>query len=140
VTLVIDASATVKWLLNDAVDEQDRDAAISMLPAFDAGRHELLQPEHWLAEVLSVIARRAPDRIDWSLVFLRKLDAQVMGRDEIYRRAAELAHRLNHHLFDTLYHAVALETGGTLITADERYFSVANGEGSIQRLKDFHAA
>ena len=34
-----------------------------------------------------------------------------------------MALRLGQHLFDTLYHAVALHTpGATLVTADKRYF------------------
>ena len=36
-------------------------------------------------------------------------------------RAIELAQQLDHHLFDTLFHAVALSvTGATLVTADHR--------------------
>ena len=54
-----------------------------------------------------------------------------------YRRAAEISTALNHHLFDTLYHAVALEEGATLVTADEAYFTKAKGLGAIERLADF---
>jgi predicted nucleic acid-binding protein len=46
---------------------------------------------------------------------------------------------LRQHLFDTLYHAVALETGATLVTADERYYETARGEGNITLLSDFTA-
>ena len=53
------------------------------------------------------------------------------------KRAADLSIELNHHLFDTLYHAVALEEGATLVTADEVYFAKATGLGNIQRLADF---
>jgi predicted nucleic acid-binding protein len=48
-----------------------------------------------------------------------------------------MAIMLDHHLFDTLYHAVALEQGATLITADEAYFAKAKDLGSITRLADF---
>jgi predicted nucleic acid-binding protein len=47
-----------------------------------------------------------------------------------YRRAVEIAVALNHHLFDTLYHAVALEEGATLVTADEAFHQ---GQGSRRR-------
>jgi predicted nucleic acid-binding protein len=46
---------------------------------------------------------------------------------------------LNHHLFDALYHAVALEVGATLVTADEVYFNKAKELGGLQRLGDFQA-
>jgi predicted nucleic acid-binding protein len=41
----------------------------------------------------------------------------------VMRRATSLAIETNHHLFDTLYHAVALEhEDALLVTADERYY------------------
>jgi predicted nucleic acid-binding protein len=49
----------------------------------------------------------------------------------------DIAVGLNHHLFDTLYHAVALEEGATLVTADEAYFAKAKQLGGIERLADF---
>jgi predicted nucleic acid-binding protein len=55
----------------------------------------------------------------------------------VLRHAAELSAKLDHHLFDALYHAVALEEGATLITADEAYFARAKDLGSIMRLADF---
>ena len=44
---------------------------------------------------------------------------------------------LDHHLFDTLYHAVALEEGATLVTADAAYFAKAKNLGGIELLADF---
>jgi predicted nucleic acid-binding protein len=55
-------------------------------------------------------------------------------------RASDLSDRLKQHLFDTLYHATALECGATLITADERYISAATAEGHLLRLGDFKSA
>jgi predicted nucleic acid-binding protein len=41
-------------------------------------------------------------------------------------------------LFDTLYHAVALQTPGcTLVTADKVYYRKAKVLGQIQLLEDF---
>lgn len=46
--------------------------------------------------------------------------------------------RYQHHLFDTLYHAVALHTpNAVLITADARYHAKARLEGQISLLADF---
>jgi hypothetical protein len=48
--------------------------------------------------------------------------------------------QLKHHLFDTLYHAVALQTSGaTFITADAAYYRKAQGLGRVLLLKDFTA-
>ena len=50
----------------------------------------------------------------------------------------DLAVRYQHHLFDTLYHAVALHTpGAVLVTADERYYNKTRLEGQIYLLADF---
>jgi predicted nucleic acid-binding protein len=50
----------------------------------------------------------------------------------------DLALRYRHHLFDTLYHAVALHTpGAVLVTADERYYNKTRLEGQISVLADF---
>ncbi len=52
-----------------------------------------------------------------------------------------LAMRHQHHLFDTLYHAVALQTpGATLVTSDARYFAKASAEGRIALLSEFSVA
>jgi predicted nucleic acid-binding protein len=53
-------------------------------------------------------------------------------------RGVELAIELKQHLFDTFYHAVALETPNTtLITADERYLRAARSKGQIIDLMDW---
>jgi predicted nucleic acid-binding protein len=39
------------------------------------------------------------------------------------------------HLFDALYHAVAMQTDAILITADERYYRAAHVNGSIVLLQ-----
>jgi predicted nucleic acid-binding protein len=55
----------------------------------------------------------------------------------IFKRASRIAHELKHHLFDTLYHAVALEHGCTLVTADDTYFRKSHSLGGIVRLPDW---
>lgn len=57
-----------------------------------------------------------------------------------YQTGIRLSIELNHHLFDTLYHAVALHTpDATLITADEAYWRKAQTIGQIVRLVDYAA-
>jgi hypothetical protein len=52
----------------------------------------------------------------------------------------ELAVGLDHHLFDTLYHAVALERRTTLVTADTRYAAKAAGHGGLIQLDEWSLA
>jgi len=56
----------------------------------------------------------------------------------VLRRGVELAIELKQHLFDTFYHAVALETpDGILVTADDRYLRAALGKAQIMHLMDW---
>lgn len=47
---------------------------------------------------------------------------------------SRIAHDLDHHLFDTLYHAIAFEYEYTLVTADDHYFRKSQHLGRIVRL------
>jgi predicted nucleic acid-binding protein len=137
VKLVIDASVTLKWLLPDAAKEQDVDRAQALLAEVERGEHELVQPPHWATEVLAVMARQAPDSFPMALEFLRRIKYEGVSDDAAYLRGGKLAIQNKQHLFDALYHAIALVRGAMLITADERYYRAAEGEGSIVLLSDF---
>ena len=64
-----------------------------------------------------------------------------VGRPEVYLDACELARSLNYHVFDTLYHAVALTLPDTvLVTADTRYERKARRRGAIMLLRDIAPA
>jgi predicted nucleic acid-binding protein len=92
-----------------------------------------------VAEAIAVVTRLRPDRSVPAIALLAHTRFPVRTTRAAYRRAADMAARLNHHLFDTLYHAVALEEGAVLVTADEAYFNKASHLGGIQLLADFKA-
>jgi predicted nucleic acid-binding protein len=137
VKLVVDASVAVKWLIRDPLAEAHLNRAGAILRAIRARAVEAVEPPHWQAEVVSVIARARRHRVTLALGILESLPFRVMARLAIYHRAAELSIALNHHLFDTLYHAVALEEGATLVTADDVYFRKAEHLGAIELLSAF---
>jgi hypothetical protein len=65
-------------------------------------------------------------------LMMRAVEEQALKK----RRAR--ARSLGHHLFDALYHAVALEVeGALLVTADEHYHREACAHGSIVLLSGF---
>lgn len=101
----------------------------------------MVQPPHFVAEVAAVLARLKPSDAQDDLADLLEISQTVSHTPEMYATALQLATRYQHHLFDTLYHAVALHTlGAMLVTADERYFSKAQPEGRIQLMADFTLA
>ena len=136
--VTLDASVTLKWFLR-APAEADLPQATALLRAIEADEIRLIQPPHAVAEVAAVLVRERPataldDLADVARIFDCGTRA---GSLEVYRRAIQLSRRLGHHLFDTLYHAVAFEEDTTLITADARYYDKASVLGKIMLLGDF---
>lgn len=134
--LVLDASVALKWFFRDRPDEPDAAAAAEILQGYAAGRHELLAPPHFLAEMCAVLAREAPDTLAANLRDL--FDLAIPTRDDalIYSRAMHLSRDLGQHLFDTLYHALALESeGAVLVTAEQKYLKQAEAVGRIRSLQ-----
>lgn len=137
---VADASVTVKWLIPDADNETHVEQALQLLAAGQRQQVELLQPPHWMSEVIAVLIRRAPATVSVSVGVLLGLEfVKIAYQARYYQRAIVLSKQFNHHLFDTLYHAVALEANATLVTADLRYFNKAKALGGIVMLEDFSA-
>lgn len=134
---VIDASVIVKWFFPDPSREPDSDRALEVLSAIRDGRLEPLQPPHWLAEVAAVVSRLQPRLADEAIDLLDAMEIPVNGEATVYKRAAALAARLDQHLFDTLYHALALEREALLISADRRYYNKAHKLGHIVYLADW---
>jgi predicted nucleic acid-binding protein len=135
--LVLDAGVAVKWVIRDPGTEPNLDKALALLQAIRTRQVEAVEPLHWTIEILAVILRMRPRRVDFVLGLLAALPFSAASGLSCHRRAADLATRLNHHLFDTLYHAVALEEHATLVTADEAYFNKAKTLGGIVSLADF---
>jgi predicted nucleic acid-binding protein len=85
-----------------------------------------------------VLAREAPARAARDLADLGLVEMSVVDETQVVHRALELAIHHRQHVFDTMYHAVALSRpDALLVTADERYWRAARGVGRIVRLADF---
>lgn len=136
--IVADASVALKWFFRTRADEADVGPALALLTGVAEGRIALLEPPHFVAEVASVLAREAPQSAAANLRDLLAIDMRIEADAAVYGRALSLATRHKHHLFDTLYHALALCTPGAwLLTADEVYWRKARSEGAIVRVADF---
>jgi len=134
-TVVLDASVLVKWLLADPEREPDTLRAAALMNAVGNGAIDVLQPAHWLIEVGAVLARLSPETAGDDLVMLRALEIPTSDELDVLRRGCDLAIAIRHHLFDTLYHAVALEHDDAfLVTADEQYYRKARDLGRMQLL------
>ncbi len=84
-----------------------------------------------------MIARLEPGVADEAIDVLDAMELPVVAEAAVYKRAASLASTLRQHVFDTLYHAVALEHGAELISADRRYYGAAKHLGRITHLANW---
>lgn len=133
--IVVDASVVVKWVLPEHAGEAKVDKALNILNRVSASEITVHQPPHWLAEVSGVLTRLSPDTAKNDIDDLYEMDFEICDMLSVYLKAAELSLQLNHHLFDTLYRAVALDLPkALLITDDRRYYHKAKSIGHIQLL------
>lgn len=136
--IVVDASVALKWFLRDQAAEEHCNQALDLLRGIAAGMVMPTQPPHFVAEVAAVLARAKPDTAQRDLQRLLALPMRVVGEPEHYASAIALASQLGQHVFDTLYHALALGTAGAVfVTADKRYERSARDEGCMILLRDF---
>jgi predicted nucleic acid-binding protein len=141
VTLVVDASVVVKWLLTDPHHESQTAQAEQLMAAVLEGREAILQPPHWLIEVGAVLARLSPATALDDIAMLQALEVPTDDEAAVLARACHLAIDLQQHVFDTLYHAVALEAPeATLVTADARYLRAGAHLGRVIPLAEWKSA
>lgn len=136
--VVADASVVVKWLLPVRDDERDIEQALGLLRAVRSDEVSLYEPPHWLAEAAAVVTRLSAATAEQDISDLHAMAIRVVNSEEVYLTASRLSRELGHHLFDTLYHAVALSVDAAiLVTADERYFAKAGRRGRVVLLRKF---
>ena len=136
IRLVVDASVSVKWFIRGSIEEEDLEPAADLLVGVGKNRIELIQPPHWIAEVAAVLSRLQPHLADDAIDLLDAMQISTTADNSVYKLASHLAIELSHHLFDTLYHALAIGEKATLVTADQRYFRKSKHHGSICLLSD----
>ncbi len=136
--VVVDASVALKWFMGAGRGEVHVDKALKLLEDVASGALDLVQPPHFVAEVAAVLARLKPDGALEDLLDLQQIQFRVLDRPEVHATALDLAISFKCHVFDTLYHAVALHTpGAVLVTADLRYLRLARPRGQVVALADF---
>ncbi|MCK9283932.1 MAG: hypothetical protein M0P39_06575 [Rhodocyclaceae bacterium] len=97
---VVDSSVALKWFLCDDPDESDVDQALGLLQGALNEDCRFLQPPHWIAEVVCVVARKRP--LDAALALTNLLEMtchETIQTAHAYARAVDLSLQLDHHLF-----------------------------------------
>ena len=119
--VVPDASVILKWVLPPE-NEPGVQEALAILDEFVAGDIALALPSLWYFEVGNTVARLVPQQAGEYLEQLRRLRITEVGIDpSVERLALGYVQRFGVTFYDAVYHAVASELGGILVTADRRY-------------------
>ena len=120
--LVVDASVAAKWFL----PEPNAPAALRLLD----GRRRLAAPDLIHAEIGNIAwklhSRGVLDRDEASAMIEHFLSMPLEIHDSmlLLAPALEIAIATRRPVYDSLYLALAVELGGTVITADERWVKV----------------
>ncbi len=129
-TVIIDASIAVKWLL----DEPKSDVARKIASSGEV----LVAPELILAEVGSALWRKYAQGIipsrQATAALERLPDAfnKLVPPAQLRMRALELAIELQHPIYDCFYLALAERERAPLITADERLIRTARQAKDVE--------
>ena len=122
---VPDASVILKWVF-DTPEEGDRDAALMLLNSWVAGECEFVLPSLWLYEVGNIVGRNIPAKAAEVMELLIEYRiAEVPVTSAIVNRTLAIMSKSRVTFYDAVYHAVALERRGTLVTADAAYMKKA---------------
>jgi predicted nucleic acid-binding protein len=126
--MVIDASVTVSWFLQDERSEGALAARDEMAQA-----EIVFVPAHWKLEVANALLvaerkkRISPAAVDHSMGILRKLPIQLDQETDRQAgdRTLELARLHALSIYDAAYLELALRTGSALATLDEQLRTAA---------------
>ncbi len=122
-TLVVDASVAVKWVL----PEQGAERAARLRE--EAG--DFIAPAIIVPEIASAIWKRArrkemglPDAVS-AVQIATALVGRLYPTEDLAPEALELAVRFDHAVYDCFYLALADREGAVIVTADNEQFQLA---------------
>ena len=135
-SVVIDASVALKWVL----DESGKEAADALL------EEELIAPSLWLLEAANALWRRRQreeindEEAKERLTELYNAPVTTTTIEDDLLAAADLANVLGHPVYDCLYLAMAIRENTYVVTADRRFHAAVDRsptlKGAVRMLGD----
>jgi predicted nucleic acid-binding protein len=123
-SVVVDASVAVAWLVNDPAS----DYAAALLTS----KEELLAPDLLPSEVANALWKRIVrgetsfELAEQLLPHFVAIGIRLTPAFGLWRAALQLATQLNHPVYDCLYLALAASHDAKLATADKRLIAAAS--------------
>lgn len=129
--VVPDASIILKWVLGK--NEEGQDKAKELLQEWVVGEHDFILPSLWSFEVGNILGLKRPDDAEKLMELL--IEYKFKEHQMTKELAVESFELMNNYkgitFYDAVYHAVALENNGVLVTADKSYFKKVKETGKI---------
>lgn len=131
-TLVVDASVAVKWIVREAGNDKAR--ALFDIP------DPLIAPDWLLIEAASTFWKKVRASELLEVHAERHLDelpeyfARLFPSQPFVRDAMKWSFRLKHPVYDCLYLALAMSRDCQLVTADEKFSAALTKAGLSEKL------
>lgn len=122
-TVVVDASVALKWVLQEEGDDRAR-----ALAAFET----MIAPDLWLIECANVLTLRvrrgqiAADVAAQAVDFIASAPVRIVPTRGHVPTAHALSVALKQSAYDSLYLALALSERAVMVTADAAFFRAAS--------------
>ena len=139
--IIVDANIAVKVLH----DEPDSEQAKEFFKSCAEENARLLVPEHFIYELVNV-CQRVGVEVERVLEFYDALNNSILTPVTPQKSVWLLAEKIakDGHpqsgfpsIYDSIYHALAIEVGGVFTTADKRHHSKTQRYGSILLLEEW---
>ena len=122
---VLDTSVAVKWFL-PTKDEPLSNEALALYEKYLRGEIRFIIPDLFWAELGSAfwrairLGRFPKESAQEAITYLMKCDLPVFSIATLLERAFSIATVFDRTVYDSLYVALAVQSGTQLVTADER--------------------
>jgi len=142
-SIVLDASVAVKWCLPVA-NESLLSEAQQMLDAHSRGELDFLVPDLFWAELGNVlwkavrIGRTSRSHAMSGLASIRDLNIPTSPSIDLLQLGLEIAFAHDRTVYDSLYVALAVQSGSVVITADEKLANALAAHLPVKWLGSFY--
>ena len=134
ITLVIDASVAIKWVIEETGTKE----------ALALRRHRLLAPDLLVAECANILWKKVrrreltEDEAAFAARLLARADIGLEPMRGLLGSATALAIALDHPAYDCVYLALAEARGCDFVTADERLGGKTLPDGYRSKVLSLH--
>lgn len=136
--LILDTSVVLKWFLEKG--EADVTKARGLRQDFLSGRCILGAPDLMLVEVANALTaghRASPQDVSAAIASILDIGIELFELQlPALVKAVEIASTSGSAVYDSYFLAVAIESGGLLVTADESFVRRVKADTNVKSLRD----